>query len=771
MAQNTKGDRPQSSGGGGTRRESRFKLFKKKNKGSKGPGYSRAQSRGPSRASSARKPSKTKPGKPIGGRLPRTASKPGKQRAWRGDITGRRIRTKNTESAGSARNVYPQSGRYVNHSSTSERGTRQNTRSQAPVRVRSVSGKMKKVYPQSGQFVHNPSKNPHEGSPPGKKRKVVRSASRSFIARKSTNIYANFPRPKHKPERAYVGDIAGRKLRTKNYESPRPGLSAPGFKPYAGRKRVGERPYRGPAAGSYRSATRTKPQAWIGDVSGRRIRGRNYTSKKRVEGVPMLGSRPRSATRTGMRSGALPHKVPGRGFFSLRKYQSQARGRRPLQGGGSVSGKLWNNQQSAIPVRVPKSNAMVGYSGRIKSGRPLKGGGSVSGKLWNNRQSAIPVRVPKSNAMVGYSGRIKSGRPLKGGGSVSGKLWNNKQSAIPVRVPKSNAMVGYSGRIKAGRPLKGGGSVSGRIWNNNGSAIPVRVPKSDAIGKYSGNMKGGRPLKGGGSVSGKLWNNNESAVPGKLPPTSAQKINGYPGKMKRFSVQPGFSDQGEEFTGYIRRPRLWKDYIKNPKSHEEALKKKRPKSPVYAVDGYQIAVRTRKYVKNENAAEDATPKLKPTRATHQVGELQIRVKQPAHGKKKNAPEDALPGLTPTKETIKASQYAKGVRRTWRYIHNQSSAEEAMKVREPGKAFARATDYQGNIKMQKFRLFEKNRALHPDAKFVKLNKNNVDGERDLLTNFKLWWARLFKKEETQPDHLKDKGHKPRYDKGEQGLWYD
>jgi hypothetical protein len=147
------------------------------------------------------------------------------------------------------------------------------------------------------------------------------------------------------------------------------------------------------------------------------------------------------------------------------------------------------------------------------------------------------------------------------------------------------------------------------------------------------------------------------------------------------------------------------------------------------------------------------------------------VKQRAHGKKKNAPEDAIPGLTPSKETVKASQYARGVRRTWDYIHNPSSSEEALRVREPGKAFARSTDYQGNIKMQKFRLFEKNRALHPDAKFVKINKNNVDSERDLLTNFKLWWARLFKKEETQPDHLKDKGHKPRYDKGEKGLWYE
>jgi hypothetical protein len=48
---------------------------------------------------------------------------------------------------------------------------------------------------------------------------------------------------------------------------------------------------------------------------------------------------------------------------------------------------------------------------------------------------------------------------------------------------------------------------------------------------------------------------------------------------------------------------------------------------------------------------------------------------------------------------------------------------------------------------------------------------MNDERDTLTNFKLWWARLFKKQDNQPDHLKEKLKKPRYDKGEQGLWYD
>jgi hypothetical protein len=130
----------------------------------------------------------------------------------------------------------------------------------------------------------------------------------------------------------------------------------------------------------------------------------------------------------------------------------------------------------------------------------------------------------------------------------------------------------------------------------------------------------------------------------------------------------------------------------------------------------------------------------------------------------------MPGNAPGKGSIKESEYARGLKLKWNYKHNPSSADEAQDVREPGKAFARVTDYQGNIKMKSFKIF-RNKELHPDAQFVKTNKNNTDEEKDMLTNFKLWWARVFKKSDTQPDHLKEKIRKPRYDKGEQGLWYD
>ena len=142
-----------------------------------------------------------------------------------------------------------------------------------------------------------------------------------------------------------------------------------------------------------------------------------------------------------------------------------------------------------------------------------------------------------------------------------------------------------------------------------------------------------------------------------------------------------------------------------------------------------------------------------------------------YAKKPHAADGSLPGIKPSKSSVRASEYARSVKRDWDYIHNPSSADDALKTREPGKAFGKSASYQGNIKMQKYVLFEKNRRLHPDTKFIKNNKNNVDEERDALTNFKLWWARLFKKQEAQPDHLKYKGGKPRYDKGEEGMWYE
>jgi hypothetical protein len=811
FAQNTKGDRAEM----GTQRQNRFN----KGKRHKRPKSSQKRNRvTPNRLSPANalRGSKHSPPKKI--------------------YSQKSIYVNNdNRNPGKEKAVYPQRGKFANNPSRNPNRVQRSRVSNASVVVRSRSNKSRNVYPQYGKYTNNPSRKPKsvqrsvsnrstlarlnklqgpsKERPPRKKRRIVpRSASSSFIRHKTINTNAGFWNVKKKGEVAVMKDVAGRPLRTKNYQTPPREVIPSPVSAKSKRKRIGDRPYKGSASGRYVSATKQTQRAWRGDIAKRRIRGLNFTSKSHVEGNPIPaqhGPKPRKRDKPYKGFGLNP-RAPGIGADGLGNYSGNLKGRRPLKGGGSRSGRLWNNQNSALQGRTPGMGAdgLGKYQGNLKGNRPQKGGGSRSGKLWNNKGLAVQGRTPGIGAdRVGtFQGNIKGHRPLKGGGSRSGKLWNNKGIAVQGRTPGIGAdRIGtFQGNIKGGRPLKGGGSRSGKLWNNNGIAIQGRTPGIGAnkIGTFQGNIKTGRPLKGGGSVSGRLWNNKQTPIVGRVPSSNAMKVGGYPGNIRRFQQSPGFSNQGEEFTGYIktykpekgggsRSGKLWnnkeapipvlspsqtilrasyfrgnnkrfeqnpgfndqgeeftgfiklskfkRNYLKNPNAAEEAIKKRRENKNTYKVDKLQIKVERRDYVKNKNSAEEALKKLAPTKTTTAVGNLQVKVKQ------------------------------------YNYIHNGSSATNALNVREPGKAFARATDYQGNIKMKKIdftKMFsERNRELHPDAKFVKTNKNNVAEERSFMTNVKLWWSRTFRKSETQPDHLKEREHKPRYDKDEQGLWND
>ncbi|MBX2941389.1 MAG: hypothetical protein KF860_03510 [Cyclobacteriaceae bacterium] len=449
--------------------------------------------------------------------------------------------------------------------------------------------------------------------------------------------------------------------------------------------------------------------------------------------------------------------------------------RRAAKGGGSVSGERWNNNGTPIPVRTPKGGAGIGYSGtfrrgelspgfskqgvdfagNIKTKRPAKGGGSVS-KGWNNNGMPIPVRTPKGGAGIGdYSGTFKKGELTPG---------FNKQG------------VDFAGNIKMKRPAKGGGSVSGKLWNNNQTPIAVRTPYGDAAkaGSFSGNLKTKRPLKGGGSVSGTLWNNNETPIPGRTPPANARKAAGYPGNYKLFDLAPSRVYQGEEFTGYIKakKPKKGGGSVSGDmwNNNETPIEVRTPSNDARAV-GYggniKLSRFRRNYIQNSNASEESIKKQRPDKTTYEVAGLQVRVRQGDYQNKPHAAKGSLPGIAPSKSSVKAAEYARSVKMNWSYKHNPNSASEALMVRAPNKAYAKIGDYQGNIKMKK----NSDNRLHPDAQFAHSNRNNVKDERTILMNIKLMWAKLFKKSDTQPDHLKEKERRPRYDKREKGLWYE
>ncbi len=877
-AQNTKGDRPQTRSGGN--RENRFKFSRKKSNSK--PSYNKVRPRRFSPASSARLARPTKSNKNVytkrsfvnnrstsakvsrqstrsGGRIASSRSTSGRANFYPQRKYGRIFSSRSSSAARA--NFYPQRGRYVNNRSTAKtRFGKSNI-----VSNRSQVARAKRFGTKQ--------------NPPSARGAVSpRTASRPFISRKSTTPFVGFWSRKAKGERPYTqGDLAGRPLRTKNFESRKPVLSNPTANPYRVRHAKGDRPYRGPIRGGYVSGS-SSGKPWRGDIAGRKIKGRNYSSKRPGIGGKRILPPPRSISG---RAGSNRSFSGGGGFRSIsgrmqrgggsgnvrslgkgswnnkgraiagrnagangnlgnfsgnmkpRKgysvqgetYTGNTKSRRPLRGGGSISGG-WNNKGRAIAGRNAGANGNLGnfsgnmkprrgysvqgetYTGSIKATKPTKGGGSISGRAWNNNGRAIAGRNAGANGNLGnfsgnmkpqrgyspqgetYTGNIKSRRPDKGGGSITGS-WNNKGQAIAGRYPggepsvsryqgnvkfqrkakgggsitgswnnKGQAIAGrypggdpsvsrYQGNVKFQRKEKGGGSISGS-WNNKGQAIAGRYPGGDpSVSKYSGMMKAKPKPKGGGSVSGKFWNNNEQSTTVRNPNSTKlatfqgnmkgkrdekKDVDYFPGKYKQFDLRPSMRNQGEEYTGNIKLSRFKRNYLKNPNQADEALKKDRPDKTTYLVNGLQIKVKEKDYKKRPNAAEGA-----------------------------------MLGIGPGRNSIRANEFARGARQ-YNYRRNPSSSESALKVREPGKAFVSATSYQGNIKMKRFDFFRK-KDLYPDSRFIKTNKNNTDEERSVLTNFKLWWARLFKKNENQPDHLKDKGKKPRYDKGEKGLWYD
>ncbi|NOT75606.1 MAG: hypothetical protein HOP08_11800 [Cyclobacteriaceae bacterium] len=376
--------------------------------------------------------------------------------------------------------------------------------------------------------------------------------------------------------------------------------------------------------------------------------------------------------------------------------------------GVNYSGRIKRSSQRGF------STEGLGYAGNLRKRGFSTDGVNYSGRIKRSSQRGY------SNEGLGYAGNLrKRGFSEQGVGS-SGNIKRSSVRGISTdglgssgRIKTSNIIgftpqgVNFAGHLKRGRIEKGGGSVSGKL--NSNKPLIGTPPKTTQGGNYSGNIKFKKPEKGGGSVSNQPRNNNDKPV--LSTPLGSDEIN---------------------YSGRIALSRFKKNYIQNPNASKESLKKQRPDKTSYMVTG-----------------------------------LQIKVRQGDYQKKPNAAKNSLPGIAPSKATVKASEYSKSMKQYWDYKHNPSSSKESLKVRAPGKAFARISDYQGNVKMHKY----SGSRLHPDAQFAHGYEDNVKGERTLLMNVKLMWGKLFRKNETQPENLKEKLQKPRYDKREKGMWND
>ncbi|MBX2915272.1 MAG: hypothetical protein KF856_08390 [Cyclobacteriaceae bacterium] len=559
-----------------------------------------------------------------------------------------------------------------------------------------------------------------------------------------------------------------------------------------------------------------KPLKGGGSISAKMKQGKNTPLSVRMP------ANPKSASMQANYRGTTPRIERSFSQTGL-SYSGNIKAARPPKGGGSISGFNRNNNHMPVAVRqpldqraarfqvnykgfMPQSRAArnfsqqgLSYTGSIKSQRPLKGGGSISGKLWNNKEQPLPAKYSASSAArfqgnmpfkvksfsrEGYdwAGNSKASKPLKGGGSVSGQLWNNNEQPLPAKYSASSAArfqgnmpfkvksfsrEGYdwAGNSKANKPLKGGGSVSGQLWNNNEQPLPAKYSASKAA-RFQGNIpfvrksfsregydwagyaRTRKPEKGGGSISGQLWNNKEQPLPPRIP--------------------TGKQASEVDYSGKIKLPLLKREYVRNPNAAEQALKKHSPYENVYSVNNLTARVKQRETGKNKLSAKGALPGLSPSRETVKAGEYTGALKR--YWEYKHNPSSADAALNTIKYSrsfAEATAFTGKVRLTKNYRHAPLANKDALKVLAPGRAYARIGDYQGNIRMNKF-----NHQKHfPDATFAHNRDNNVKGERTIFTNIKLFWAGVFKRQSTQPDAVKDKVRKPRYDKKEKELWKD
>ncbi len=683
------------------------------------------------------------------------------ERAWKGTRDGSSLTIRSVTARRARENVYPQRGPYVNNKSN--------------------INKQKKVFTTtaSGKAIYKSAK-PREQA--GRARGGYGSASGHWVTRGRKNVYwGKFS----KGEKPVTKDLTGRPLRNLNFHSGGVGVGNSDTLKYVGRRPGRDR------AGSARlggvsSATRYGNKAWLGDISGHAIRRR---PPRRSERIGLLFEAPQHAPRGGQRPGKML-KGGGIKVYGNKRSNAPLPARAPGIGANGIAKYKGRFLQGEISPGFSREGA--GYRGSMKTRRPAKGGGSVSGKSWNNNRQPLQVRggAPGFDKLArfpgnfkrgelspgigrqgyGYSGNIKAHKPVKGGGSVSGKHFNNGGNPINVRAPGSNVNRAwmFSGNMKAKKPVHGGGSVSGKSWNNNGQALPPRsgAPGFDKVAHfpgsfkkgdltpgfgrqgygYSGNMKAKKPVHGGGSVSRRSLNNGGKAIDVKIPSSKEARFANYSGKM--------------------RMSGLAKKYIQNPKAAEESLKKRRPTANTYLADGWLVKRKRPAYSKKPHANENAMLGVKPPSSSLKAAEYDHAMKMYwSYKRNPNSNEDALMGVKPGKNLARVTRFSGKTRQTKNYIHNPSSHHDALKVLAPGRAYARINDYQGNQRMRKYN----DHRFHPDSQFAHGFRNNVKEERTFMMNVKLLWAKLFKKNDNQPEAVKAKEHKPRYDRKEKDLW--
>lgn len=700
------------------------------------------------------------------------------EKSYRGDITGRKVVTKvsprpsnaakakpnpyagpprgGEKSRFRARSVAPRFSRKPNERAASRTGgfrtaSKRGERAwRGTAQGRAISTRSRRItFTRKGRYQRFPGSARSITRDPERPRKKTRIVPRSLSGtnriRKGRSPYSSF-RKQTPWEKAFKGDITGRSFRTKR-TTERPIIQKPAPTKYSSKGRVNDRPYKGKMQGGFRTATKPSERAWKKDISGHKLRIR----------------------------------TTGRPDFTSARFQPYPKRKR--KGDRAYKGTIKGGGYKSAGKRIE----IVGQRIQDKN----KGGGSIARNKWNNRGRPIQGKgaTRQDNSIVRFQGNIKGGKPQKGGGTISRNKWNNLGKPVQGRsaTGQDNRIARFQGNLKAGKPSKGGGTVSRNNWNNRGKPVQGRgaTRQDNNVARFQGNIKGFKPVKGGGSVSRNNWNNDNKPITKDRLKFQDFNIAGWSGRTKRRSTQPSReAKKAAAFTGRTKQMVRGKydgyaseyrgeqkrkyGYKKNPNAADESIKVKEPtKNDRLSANFQGFNKRRTGYVKNKSAADESLKVRVPNSNYKKRGNYQGNIKRTwRYTKNPSSADDALKGIAPTRDSRRSGDFQGRTRLARRYTKKPHAADGSLKGIGPSRASIQASNYQGNLKMS--RKYIKNR--HPSFKYDN-GRNDSNEFKKGLFNLNLLWAKLFKKNENQPRHLKEKVRKPRFDKGEQGLWYD
>ena len=331
----------------------------------------------------------------------------------------------------------------------------------------------------------------------------------------------------------------------------------------------------------------------------------------------------------------------------------------------------------------------------------------------------------------------------------------------------------YQGRTKAKKPLKGAGGSITLHWNNNGQSLPKR-DQGQPIGTYQGRMKARKPLKGGGSIT-VHWNNNGMPLPkqdqgypvgsfiGKNKSVKARSISRSPGTEYGVLKKFGFIKLGEQ-GGYMRTP--------TPISRNQPgkLNPRVKRKEIGQSPGTERGkTRSLNFLTIGNPNGAGLVSKYPTRKKNKA--LPSDLRKSNQMRHKASPGTEL-GRTRSLSFIKLGQPSRSG------LVSKSSGFGKPKRVKSGGEFTRGKETRpsfwayGNPTRGGFHRnpqLAKGR-LHPSSQYTKpgRSQNSLD-EKDKVFKFKIWFAKIFKKNGNQPDAIKEEPKKPRYDKRERDIW--